>query len=129
MTPTGISVVEARRGSGGRRLEDPRETVMLNAIEPPVPFQGLGSVLEKLLRPAVGFAHPHEVLKDPLLDAAEKRAILSSWASDASAVEDHPTLRWLWGTQAPVPLSEVLEALARLDRRDAALGWRPHEEP
>jgi hypothetical protein len=102
---------------------------MLAAIEHPAPVQGLGSVLEKLLRPAVGFAHPHEVLRDPLLDAAEKRAILSSWASDASAVEDRPALRWLWGTQAPVPLDDVLEALSRLDRRDATLGWRPHEEP
>ena len=101
---------------------------MLSAIEHPAPFQGLGSVLERLLRPAVGFAPPIEVLKDPLLDPSEKRAILSSWASDASAVEDRPTLRWLWGTQAPVPLDDVLEALARLDRRDAAPGWRPHEK-
>ena len=61
------------------------------------------------------FAAPAEVLKDPLLDPAEKRAILSSWASDASAVEGRPTLRWLLGTPAPVPLTEVLAALSRLD--------------
>lgn len=93
---------------------------MLANTEPSVPFQGLGAVLEKLLRPAVGFRHPREVLKDPLLEPSEKRAILSSWASDASAVEDHPTLRWLWGTEAPAPLSDVLDALARLDRWDEA---------
>lgn len=93
---------------------------MLANTEPSVPFQGLGTVLEKLLRPAVGFRHPSEVLKDPLLEPSEKRAILSSWASDASAVEDHPTLRWLWGTEAPAPLSDVLDALARLDRWDEA---------
>jgi hypothetical protein len=80
------------------------------------PFTDVRAALERLLRPAVGFRHPDDVLKDPLLDTAEKRAILSSWASDASCVEDHPTLRWLLGTQEPVPLDDVLRALARLDR-------------
>lgn len=66
-------------------------------------------------RPAVGFLHPLEVVKDADLDAAAKREILAAWASDASAVEDRPTQRWLLGTHAPVPLSEVLAALRRLD--------------
>jgi hypothetical protein len=83
-------------------------------VEPP--FGRLSQALDKLLRPAVGFTHPSEVLKDPLLDVDEKRAILSSWASDASAVENRPTLRWLIGTERPVPLADVLEARARLDR-------------
>ncbi len=77
--------------------------------------------LDKVLRPAVGFSHPLDVLKDPWLEPTEKRAILASWASDASAVEDAPTLRWLVGAEAPVPLSEVLEALRRLDREAPAL--------
>lgn len=68
------------------------------------------------LRPAVGFSHPTDVLKDPYLDSREKRAILSSWASDASAVEDEPTQRWLLGTPGPVAYSEVRHALAQLDR-------------
>jgi hypothetical protein len=89
---------------------------MLSTIEPPAPFQGLGSVLEKLLRPAVGFAHPHEVLKDPLLDAAEKRAILSSWASDACAVDSCPALRHPPFASRPVGFDEVMDALASLDR-------------
>jgi hypothetical protein len=80
------------------------------------PFKGLGDALEKLLRPAVGFSHPSEVLKDPLLDDHDKRAILASWASDASAVEGEPTLRWLVGTEAPVLLADVLDARRRLDR-------------
>ena len=67
------------------------------------------------VRPAVGFLHPLEVLKDDDLDLAAKREILAAWASDASAVEDRPTQRWLLGTPAPVPLSEVLAALGRLD--------------
>lgn len=69
-------------------------------------------------RPAVGFLHPLEVLKDQDLDAVEKREILAAWASDASAVEHRPSQRWLLGTPAPVPLSEVLSALSRLDRQE-----------
>lgn len=81
----------------------------------------LGTALERWLRPAVGFNHPRDVLKDPLLDPGEKRAILSSWASDASAVTDEPTLRWLLGTPEPVPLLDICEALERLDR-EAPIG-------
>lgn len=68
------------------------------------------------VRPAVGFLHPLEVLKDQELTPAAKREILAAWASDASAVEGRPTQRWLLGTSQPVPLSEVLGALSRLDR-------------
>jgi predicted RNA-binding Zn ribbon-like protein len=68
------------------------------------------------VRPAVGFLHPLEVLKDQDLDVGDKREILAAWASDASAVEHRPSQRWLLGTPAPVPLSEVLSALRRLDR-------------
>lgn len=75
----------------------------------------LEQALKRLLRPAVGFSHPRDVLKDPWLCTDEKRAILSSWASDASAVEGQPTQRWLFGTDAAVALSDVMEALRRLD--------------
>lgn len=71
------------------------------------------------LRPAVGFLHPLEVIKDEDLTLASKREILAAWASDASAVDGQPTKRWLLGTPAPVPLSEVLAALSRLDRARA----------
>src|SRR5579871_5780170 len=83
--------------------------------------QGLGAALERWLRPAVGFGHPSDVLKDPLLDLAGKRAVLASWASDASSVRDDPSLRWLLGTPEPVPLADVREALARLDLWEASL--------
>jgi hypothetical protein len=76
----------------------------------------LKQVLERGVRPAVGFSHPSEVVKDPHLTPAQKREILSSWASDASAVQDEPALRWLLGTVEPVPLDDVLDALRRLDR-------------
>ena len=71
-------------------------------------------------RPAVGFLHPLEVVKDTDLGLAAKREILAAWASDASAVEDRPTHRWLLGTHGPVPLSEVLDALRRLDAMSVA---------
>ncbi len=79
------------------------------------PVKGLREARERLLRPAVGFLHPMEVVKDPDLDLTDKRAILSSWASDACAVEGRPELRWLIGTDAPVLVGEVLQALRRLD--------------
>lgn len=85
-------------------------------LRPDLGQGGLAAALDRWLRPAVGFEHPRDVLKDPFLDHSEKRAVLSSWASDASAVQDEPRLRWLLGTPEPVPLAEVLEALARLDR-------------
>lgn len=72
------------------------------------------------VRPAVGFSDPLDVLKDPHLTTREKREILCSWASDASAVQEEPTMRWLLGTPEPVPLTEVQAALARLDRWAAA---------
>jgi hypothetical protein len=88
--------------------------------------QGLGEALSRLLRPAVGFTHPRDVLKDPLLDTSEKRAVLASWASDASAVAEEPALRWLLGTPEPVPLADIREALARLDRWEDADGGARH---
>lgn len=70
---------------------------------------------ERGVRVAVGFTHPSEVVKDPHLSHKEKRLILASWASDASAVRDEPSMRWLLGTVEPVPLRDVQDALKRLD--------------
>jgi hypothetical protein len=97
--------------------------MLLATSDQQIKTHGLGAALERWLRPAVGFSHPTDVLKDPLLSAAEKRAVLSSWASDASAVQDQPTLRWLLGTAEPVPLTEIREALGRLDQREGADGY------
>jgi hypothetical protein len=72
-------------------------------------------VIRRLLRPPVGFNHPDDVLKDPDLTPAEKRAVLSSWASDANAVPSRPTLRRSPTTDDAVPLSEILAAIRRLD--------------
>jgi hypothetical protein len=88
---------------------------MLTNSEIAAPVKGLREARERLLRPAVGFRHPIEVAKDSGLNLADKRAILSSWASDACAVEGRPELRWLLGTDGPVLLGDVLQALGRLD--------------
>ena len=98
----------------------------LATSEQMIETQGLGAALERWLRPAVGFTHPRDVLKDPHLEIPEKRAILSSWASDASAVQDEPTLRWLLGTVEPVLFDDIRDALARLDRWEGADGGGSH---
>lgn len=74
--------------------------------------------LTQLMRPPVGFSRPEDVLKDPGLSHSEKQEILAAWASDACAPKDHPGLRWLPGTDQPVPVLEVSEALQRLGRAE-----------
>ena len=41
---------------------------------------------EALLHPGTVFDHPRDVLDHPDLTLSEKRAILASWASDATAI-------------------------------------------
>ena len=59
-----------------------------------------------------------QVLHDRALGNAEKRSLLSSWASDANAVEDKPWLRRIPGRPEPVPVVTILAALRRLDDDD-----------
>jgi hypothetical protein len=68
-----------------------------------------------LLHPGTVFDHPKDVLADPSLSVSEKRAILASWASDASAIASCPALRAAEGLKAPVTIDEILEALCELD--------------
>lgn len=77
-------------------------------------------MLTQLMRPAIGFNRPEDVLKDPVLSAGEKREILAAWASDAFAPADHPGLRWLPGSDEPVPLLEIQDALHRVEDRSGA---------
>jgi|HubBroStandDraft_6_1064221.scaffolds.fasta_scaffold2998804_1 hypothetical protein len=97
----------------------------LATSEHQIETHNLGAALERWLRPAVGFSHPRDVLKDPALTLAEKREVLASWASDASSVREEPSLRWLLGTPEPVPLAEVREALTRLDLWESAAASSP----
>ena len=68
-----------------------------------------------LLHPGTVFDHPQDVLADPALSVSEKRAILASCASDASAIASCPALRAPEGLKAPVTIDEILEALCELD--------------
>jgi hypothetical protein len=71
--------------------------------------------LNALLHPGTVFSHPRDVVADPKLSLAEKRAILASWASDAAAIASCPALRAPDGLKAPVHIDEILEALQALD--------------
>lgn len=71
--------------------------------------------LDRLLAPTRHFRHPGDVLTDATLNLQEKRAILSSWASDACAVESMPALRRPPGTGEPVTFDQIMDALRKLD--------------
>jgi hypothetical protein len=68
-----------------------------------------------LIHPASAYEHPRAVLADPDLTPDEKRAILSSWASDACAVDDAPGLRRPPGAKRAVTFDEIIDALRSLD--------------
>jgi len=70
---------------------------------------------EAFLHPGTVYAHPRDVVADPTLTLAEKRALLASWASDASAIASCPALRAPNGLKAPVHIDEILDALCALD--------------
>ena len=101
-------------------------------------MRGMDFELDHLLNPAAVFNHPRDVLNDPDLSKHEKRAILSSWASDACAVESMPGMRRPPGGGAPVSFDDIVDALRSLDDdpppRPGGLPmrlrrrWRPGEE-
>ena len=68
-----------------------------------------------LLHPGTAFERPRDVVDHPGMSLAEKRAILASWASDASAIASCPALRAPEGLKAPVTIDEILDALCELD--------------
>ena len=78
-----------------------------------------------LLHPGTLFDHPREVVSHPSLTMSEKRAILASWASDASAMASCPALRAPAGLKAPVTIDEILDALCELDGGPRPPGGKP----
>jgi hypothetical protein len=73
--------------------------------------------LDSLLHPAQAFEHPSHVVNDPDLTLNEKRAILSSWATGACAIEAVRSLRRLPGGKRTVGFDDVMEALQELDKQ------------
>ncbi|MDB5507353.1 MAG: hypothetical protein JWR75_1991 [Devosia sp.] len=57
---------------------------------------------------------PDDVLNDPDLTVADKRAVLANWASDIRAVRNRPALRRL-DNGAVVDIDAILAAMKRLD--------------
>ncbi|HZS64123.1 MAG TPA: hypothetical protein VFA53_06455 [Xanthobacteraceae bacterium] len=84
-------------------------TVSASIAEP------FGPELGRLLHPARYFRHPRDVLQADDIPIAEKRAIISSWASDACAVESAPTLRLAPNSDCAIPYDDIIDALQELD--------------
>src|SRR5258707_15542186 len=80
---------------------------------------------EALLHPGTVFEHPKDVVTHPSLTLAEKRAILASWASDASAIASCPALRAPKGRKATVSIDAVLDALCELGGPRNPPGGKP----
>ena len=80
-----------------------------------------------LVHPSQVFEDPRDVLSDPDLSLNEKRAILASWASGASAIEAVPALRKTPSGQV-VSFDEIMDALFQLDRlkRSSSAKVRSH---
>jgi hypothetical protein len=88
---------------------------MEETMRPTTAFEGNVFDINALLHPGTIFDRPRDVLAHPSLSVSEKRAILASWASDASAIASCPALRAPAGLKAPVTIDEILEALCELD--------------
>ncbi|MBZ9815982.1 hypothetical protein LB552_19965 [Mesorhizobium sp. CA7] len=88
------------------------------AREPP----NSDAFLDRLLHTARHFERPQDVLTDVTLDVQEKRAILSSWASDACAVESVPALHMPPGATEPVSFDAIMDALRQLDQLEKLPG-------
>lgn len=71
--------------------------------------------LNALLHPGMMFEAPKDVVDHPGLTTAEKRAILASWASDASAMASRPAMRAPKALRKPVSIDDILDALRALD--------------
>ena len=67
-------------------------------------------------QPFSRYLHPFDVAHNPSLEPKVKRAILASWASDRSAVRDHPDLRKPPGARRAVPIDDILAAMHAIDR-------------
>src|ERR1700726_39946 len=88
---------------------------MEETMRPTTAFDDNVFDITPLLHPGTVFDHPRDVVANPSLSRSQKRAILASWASDASAIASCPALRAPTGLKAPVTIDEILDALCELD--------------
>jgi len=66
-------------------------------------------------QPLSRITHPFNVAHHPTLEPEVTRAILASWASDASAVPNQPALWRPAGARKNIPVDDGLAALRALD--------------
>jgi hypothetical protein len=101
---------ENEREGGAMSNDVKKKKIAYASIDEPV-----GPEVGRILNPDRFFRHPHDVVTDATLSIDEKRAILSSWASDACAVESMPALRQVPGSGTVVRFDDVIDALRKLD--------------
>jgi hypothetical protein len=87
-------------------------------MPPPIRPQTDDDDLDRLLHPSRFYDRPADVLADRSLKPTEQRAILSSWASDACAIDSRPILRHPPFATKPATFDEIMDALVALDRQD-----------
>jgi hypothetical protein len=85
------------------------------ATRPTTAFDDNVFDFDYLHHPGTKFEHPRDVVCHSGLTLAEKRAILASWASDASAIASCPSRRAPEGLKAPITIDEILQALRAFD--------------
>jgi hypothetical protein len=97
----------------------------VSAIIPAIAPQISGITVNRVLDRPRSYKNPYDVLADCTLNSNGKRAILSSWASDACAVESMPALRKPRGAKHPIPFDEIMDALRQLDGMDPQVAAQP----
>jgi hypothetical protein len=70
--------------------------------------------IDVLLHPSKAFGHPLDVVRDPDMTIAEKRAVLVSWASDACAIASNPALR-VATTGNAISYDDIIDAFQSLN--------------
>ncbi|MGO8913191.1 MAG: hypothetical protein ACLQDM_28240 [Bradyrhizobium sp.] len=110
---------DSAKGREVNTMPDDRKKIASNSNDEP-----FGPELGRLLHPARFFRHPRDVVQHATLTTAEKRAILSSWASDACAIESVPALRQIPGSGVVVRFDDVIDALRQLDEGPSDHGNR-----
>lgn len=71
------------------------------------------------------YTNPEAVLRDTNMTVEQKRSMLASWASDARAVADHPSLRQLDDGRI-VALDDILDALNKLEEFSSSTRSHTH---
>jgi hypothetical protein len=62
----------------------------------------------------IGFNHPREIVRDPVLTLARKRQLLAYWGSDVHALPGAPALR-SYAFGPTVTIDDIQAALCELD--------------